>query len=173
MSPPLCSSHRILHAYTLLFTPYSSHQWLPIDVPLAHTRRHHSNAQAPSCEPLHAKERGVHRYSHCNLQLYTVRRSRYYLYKVAIPVLLCTVFCFSAFFFPVDVHRRTGWNAPRQRATWLPALMSSCRMSAQGEGGGASEEGHIFHSTVYVTLPVDPTTPDDFTVVDGVTAKGR
>ena len=42
-------------------------------------------------------------YSQCLLQLYTIRRSRYYIFKVAVPVLLCTIFCFSAFLFPCDV----------------------------------------------------------------------
>jgi len=60
-------------------------------------------------------------YSHCLLQLYTLRRSRYYIYKVAVPVLLCTVFCFSAFFFPVD-----------------------------GDGSGADASGHMFNAVVDV-----------------------
>ena len=47
-------------------------------------------------------------YSHCLLQLYTIRRSKYYIYKVAVPVLLCTVFCFSAFFFPVVASEGTA-----------------------------------------------------------------
>ena len=38
----------------------------------------------------------LNEYTHCVLQLYTVRRSTYYLYKVAMPVLMCTIFCFSA-----------------------------------------------------------------------------
>jgi len=44
-------------------------------------------------------------YSQCKVALHVVRRWQYYAWKVAMPVLLCTVFSFSALFFPIDDER--------------------------------------------------------------------
>lgn len=43
-------------------------------------------------------------YSHCLLQVHVVRRSIYYLWKLAFPTIVTTLFCFSSFFVPVTIE---------------------------------------------------------------------
>ena len=41
-------------------------------------------------------------YSNLKLSLHVVRRWQYYFWKVALPMLFCTLFCFAALFLPID-----------------------------------------------------------------------
>ena len=36
--------------------------------------------------------------------LHIARRWQYYIYKVAIPQMLCTLFCFSSLFYPIEAE---------------------------------------------------------------------
>jgi len=43
-------------------------------------------------------------YTHTKITLHVARRWQYYIYKVAVPQLLCTVFCFSSLFYPIETE---------------------------------------------------------------------
>ena len=43
-------------------------------------------------------------YSNLKLTIHVVRRWQYYAWKVAFPMLLCTIFCFVALFLPIDAE---------------------------------------------------------------------
>ena len=43
-------------------------------------------------------------YSQMKVTLHIARRWQYYIYKVAIPQMLCTLFCFSSLFYPIEAE---------------------------------------------------------------------
>ena len=53
--------------------------------------------QEPRRAPTAARPRGV-------LTVAAVRRGAQYAWKVAVPMLLCTIFCFAALFLPIDAE---------------------------------------------------------------------
>jgi hypothetical protein len=47
-------------------------------------------------------------YAHCHINLHVVRRWQYYAWKIAMPVLICTVFSFASFFYPIEAEPIDG-----------------------------------------------------------------